>query len=93
MSHHNDRWSAFDVIKPWRRQWKALTHALAELEDLRREVLGCLTPEGTMPPVAGHAAVAQRDGNIEHLLIRMESLGLDSGELKRSAPSTFCKLH
>jgi hypothetical protein len=45
-----------------------------------------------MPPVAGHAAVAQRDGNIDHLLIRMELLDLDLGEVRRSAPSTFCKL-
>jgi hypothetical protein len=92
MPHHNDWWSGFDVIKPWRRQWKALTRALAELEDLRGEVLGCLTRERTMPPIAGHADVARRDGNIDHLMIRMESLGLDLGEVRRSAPSTFCKL-
>jgi hypothetical protein len=40
---------------------------------------------------AGHAD-ARRDGNIDHLLIRMESLGLDLGEVRRSTPSTFCKL-
>jgi hypothetical protein len=53
MPHHKDWWSAFDVIQPWRRQWKALTRALGKLEDLREEVLGCLTPEGTMPPCRG----------------------------------------
>jgi hypothetical protein len=92
MPHHNDWWSAFDVIKPWQRQWKALTRALAELEDLRDEVLGCLTPEGTMPPAGGQGAAADRDGKIDLLLIRMESLDLDLGEVRRNAASTFCKL-
>ena len=27
MPCHNDWWSAFDVIKPWRRQWIALVHS------------------------------------------------------------------
>jgi hypothetical protein len=89
MPRHNDWWSAFDVTKPWQRQWKALTRALAELEDLREEVLGCLTTEGTMPPAGGHGA-ADRDGKIDLLLIRMESLDLDLGEVRRSAASTFC---
>ena len=69
-------------------QWIALTRALAKLEDLREEVLGCLTPEGTMR----REATASRDGKIDLLLIRMESLGLDLGEVRRSAASTFCKL-
>ena len=89
MPRHNDWSSAFDVVKPWGTQWIALTRALAELEGLREEFL---TLEETMPPAAGHGAAASCDGKIELLLIRMESLGLDSGELKRSAPSTFCKL-
>ena len=89
MPRHNDWWSAFDVVKPWGTQWIALTRALAELEDLREEVLGCLTPEGTM---RGRGATASRDGKIDLLLIRMESLGLDLGEVRRSAASTFCKL-
>jgi hypothetical protein len=89
MLRHNDRWPPFDVVKPWRRQWTALTRALAELEGLREEFL---TLEVTMPPAGEHGAAANRDGKIELLLIRMESLDLDSGELKRSAPSTFCAL-
>ena len=89
MPRHNDWWSAFDVVKPWGTQWIALTRALAKLEDLREEVLGCLTSEGTM---RGRGATASRDGKIDLLLIRMESLGLDLGEVRRSAASTFCKL-
>jgi hypothetical protein len=92
MPRHNDWWSAFDVIKPWRRQWIALTRALAELEHLRGEVLRCLTPEGTVSSAGGHGAAASRNGNIDLLLMRIESLGLDLGEVKRMAPSTFCKL-
>ena len=65
MPRHNDWWSAFDVVKPWGTQWIALTRALAELEDLREEVLGCLTPEGTMPSAGGHGAAASRDGKID----------------------------
>ena len=89
MPRHNDWWSAFDVVKPWGTQWIALTRALAELEDLREEVLGCLTPEGTM---RGRGATASRDGKIDLLLIRMESLDLGLGEVRHSAASTFCKL-
>ena len=37
-------------------------------------------------------ATASRDGKIDLLLMRMESLGLDLGEVRRGAPSTFCKL-
>ena len=37
-------------------------------------------------------ATGSRDGKIDLLLIRMESLGLDLGEVRRSAASTFCKL-
>jgi hypothetical protein len=70
-------------------QWIALTRALAKLEDLRREVLGCLTPEGKM---RGHGATASRDGKIDLLLMRMESLDLVLGEIRHSAASTFCKL-
>jgi hypothetical protein len=81
MPNNNDWWSAFDVTKPWQRRWKALTRALADLEDLREEVLGCLTPEGTMPPAGGHGAAAGRDGKIDLLLIRMESLDLNLGEV------------
>ena len=73
MPRHNDWWSAFDVVKPWGTQWIALTRALAKLEDLREEVLGCLTPEGTM---RGRGATASRDGKIELLLMSMESLDL-----------------
>ena len=40
----------------------------------------------------GHGAAACRDGKIDLLLIRMESLDLDLGEVRRSAASTFCKL-
>ena len=79
MPRHNDWSPAFDVVKPWRRQWTALTRALAELEGLREEFL---TLEETMPPAAGYGAAASCDGKIELLLIRMESLGLDSGELQ-----------
>jgi hypothetical protein len=89
MPRHNDWWSAFDVVKPWGIQWVALTRALAKLEDLREEVLGCLTPEGTM---RGRGATTSRDGKIDLLLIRMELLGLDLGEVRRNAASTFCKL-
>ena len=78
MPRHNDWWSAFDVVKPWGTQWTALTCALAKLEDLREEVLGCLTSEGTMRGRAG--ATASRDGKIDLLLIRMESLDLDWGK-------------
>jgi hypothetical protein len=92
MPRHNDWWCAFDVIKPFRHEWTALTRALAELEHLREEVLGCLTPEGTMPSAGGHGAAASRDDKIDLLLMCMESLGLDLGEVKRMAPSTFCKL-
>ena len=88
MPRHNDWWSAFDVVKPWGTQWRALTCALAKLEDLREEVLGCLTPEGTMR----REATASRDGKIDLLLMRMESLDLDLGEIRHSAASTFCKL-
>jgi len=90
MPRHNDWSSAFDVVKPWGTQWIALTRALAELEDLREEVLGCLTPEGTMRGRGG--ATASRDGKIDLLLMRMESLDLDLGEIRHSAASTFCKL-
>jgi hypothetical protein len=89
MPRHNDWWSAFDDVKPWGIQWVALTRALAKLEDLREEVLGCVTPEGTM---RDGGATASRDGKIDLLLIRMESLGLDLGEVRRNAASTFCKL-
>ena len=73
MPHRNDWCSAFDVVKPWGTQWIALTRALAELEDLLEEVLGCLTPEGTM---RGRGATASRDSKIELLLMSMESLDL-----------------
>ena len=89
MPRCNDWWSAFDVVKPWGTQRIALTRALAKLEDLREEVLGCLTPEGTM---RGREATASRDGKIDLLLMRMESLDLDLGEVRHSAASTFCKL-
>jgi hypothetical protein len=81
MPRHNDWWSAFDVVKPWGTQWVALTRALAKLEDLREEVLGCLTPEGAMRE---RGATASREGKIDLLLIHMESLGLDLGEVRRS---------
>ncbi len=92
MPRHNTWWSALDGIKRWRREWIALTCALAELEDLRENDLGCIAPDGTMPPAGRHRVVASHAAAIELLLIRMESLDLDSGEVKRIAPTTFCKL-
>ena len=40
----------------------------------------------------GRGATASRDGKIELLLMRMESLDLDLAEVRHSAASTFCKL-
>ena len=88
MPRHNDWWSAFDVIKPWRRQWIALTRALAELEDLRDNVLECIAPDGMISPAGKHRVAAA----IDLLLIRMESLDIDAGEVKRIAPTLFRKL-
>jgi Family of unknown function (DUF6455) len=88
MANHSNWWSAFDGITSWRRDWMALTHALAELEDLRDNVLECIAPDGMIPPAQEHRVAAALD----LLLIRMESLDIDAGEVKRIAPTTFRKL-
>lgn len=92
MAYHNNWWSAFDGITSWRRDWMGLTCALAELGDLRDNDLGCIARDGTIPPAGEHRVAASRDGAIDLLLIRMESLDIDAGEVKRIAPTTFCKL-
>jgi uncharacterized protein DUF6455 len=88
MASHDNWWFAFEGITSWRRDWIALTRALAELEDLRDNVLECIAPDG-MIPAAGKRRVAAA---IDLLLIRMESLDIDAGEVKRIAPSTFREL-
>jgi len=88
MAYHNNWWSAFDGIMSWRRDWIALTRALAELEDLRDNVLECIAPDGMISPAGKHRVAAA----IDLLLIRMESLDIDAGEVKRIAPTLFRKL-
>src|SRR5215470_13125925 len=92
MAYHNNWRSAFKGITSWRRDWMALTRALAELEDLCDNDLGCIAPDGTIPPAGKLRVAVSRDGAIDLLLIRMESLNIDAGEVKRIAPTTFRKL-